>query len=265
MRPKRSLGQNFLLNSEIATRIAEFAALDPIDTVLEIGPGRGVLTMVLSGKVGSVVAVEKDDGLYRLLADDSEIASNVRLVHGDILEMELEGLVPRWSKLVANLPYNIVSKVLMKLVNNPGYFSEIVIMVQKEVGLRICADPGSHTYSALSVIAGIVFNTVPGFIVGPKNFYPRPKVDSMVLKLLPKQRDLPDDMDMSLFKKVVFACFSFRRKMLKNSLVNLDGVDQVRLEEIARIARIDLTSRPQALSPGDFYRIARVYKRIQQT
>jgi len=265
VRPKRSLGQNFLLNKEIARRIADFGSLNKKDTVLEIGPGRGVLTRILAGRVDRVVAVEKDDTLYRFLEESLGVEGNVALVHGDILDMEIEDLVASGAKLVANLPYNIVSRLLMKLVDNPGYLSEIVIMVQKEVGQRICADTGSHAYSALSVIAGLVFKAIPGFILSPKNFYPRPRVDSMVIKLVPRQGDLPEGMDMSIFKKVVFTCFSFRRKMLKNSLVSLAGVEGETLEEISRIARIDLTSRPQSLSPADFYRIAKVYKGLKHT
>jgi len=262
MMPKRSLGQNFLLNTDVVEKMALLASLNKEDTVLEIGPGKGILTDAIARHAGNVVAIEKDDVLYDKLEASFDKRPNIRLVHGDILDYNFAELVPGSSKLVANPPYNIASHVLMKVFDTPKYFSSIVIMIQKEVGRRICAPVGSHDYSALTTILGIAFYATPGFVVGSKNFYPRPKVDSIVVKLLPRKEAWVDRLDLPAFKKVVFAAFHFRRKMLKNSLIALNGVNHKILSEIGRMSHIDLNRRPQNLSPREFYGITKAYQAL---
>lgn len=185
MRPKHSLGQNFLKSPGIIDKIIRFSEVNSTDTVLEIGPGTGVLTARLLDLAAEVVAVEKDDALIIDLQEKFKNYSGLMLLHGDILEFDLNEIVREGMKVVANLPYNIATNVILRLADIPEKLKAVVVMVQKEVALRVCSHAGQKDYSALSVILSSVFNYVPGFVVGPKNFYPVPKVDSMVIKLVP--------------------------------------------------------------------------------
>jgi 16S rRNA (adenine1518-N6/adenine1519-N6)-dimethyltransferase len=143
MRPKRSLGQNFLTNPHIIAKIIRFADLMPDDTVLEIGPGRGILTIELVWRASRVIAVEKDDKLFAQLKSTFADVPNLTLVHGDILDRNMQVVAPQGAKLLANLPYNIATQIILRLADIPAHFSSIIVMLQKEVGERICASPGT--------------------------------------------------------------------------------------------------------------------------
>jgi 16S rRNA (adenine1518-N6/adenine1519-N6)-dimethyltransferase len=261
MRAKRSLGQNFLKSIGIVEKIADFADLMPKDHVVEIGPGKGILTKALAEKVSCVTAIEKDDMLFEELVELFADQENVLLIHGDILEYDLSNIIKSGDKLVANLPYNIATQLIIRLTDYAQLLSAVVVMVQKEVAVRICAHIEQKDYSGLSVLVSSVFDTIPGFVVSPDNFYPKPKVFSQVIKLIPKKEPVPVD-DRGLFKKVVYQAFSQRRKMLRNSLMGLANMDKDRLRYIAQKACIDLDKRPQDLSPEDYYRISVSYKHL---
>ncbi len=256
MSPKSSLGQNFLKNPGIVEKIIHFAEVSENDVVLEIGPGTGVLTARLLEEASRVIAVEKDDRLCEKLGRKFAYRENLELIHGDILESDLAGLVSERMKIVANLPYNIASQIILRLADVSGRLASVVVMVQKEVGMRICASMGQKDYSALTVILSAVFDASPGFIVGPKNFHPVPKVDSMVIRLVPKESTIPEAHRKG-FRGTVFAAFGQRRKMLRNSLLQLSGLTRDLLEEAAGDVGISLDQRPQDLSWEDFYRLSR--------
>lgn len=260
MRAKRSLGQNFLVNVGIAEKIIAFAGLLPDDRVVEIGPGRGVLTRILARSAAQVTAVEKDDRLYDQLTDVFSGQRHVAIIHGDILECDLSDLIKSDTKIVANLPYNIASQLIIRFADYAEELSSIVVMVQKEVAERICAKAGQKEYSALSVLVSSAFEAVPGFIVSPNNFVPAPKVTSQVIKLVPKGGLIPKDQG-RIFRIIVFQAFSQRRKMLKNSLMGLAHMDKDLLHDIARDADIDLSKRPQDLSAQDYHRLSISYAR----
>jgi 16S rRNA (adenine1518-N6/adenine1519-N6)-dimethyltransferase len=261
MRPKSSLGQHFLKSQGIVDRIVRFAGVGGEDTVLEIGPGTGVLTSKLIAYAGRVVAVEKDDELSGSLPGKLGDPPNLTVLHGDILELRMDHLVSPGMKVVANLPYNIASQIILRLAEVSDQLSAVVVMVQKEVGLRICARTGDKDYSALTVILSSRFRCTPGFLVGPKNFFPEPKVDSLVIKLVPREDALPAAV-YGDYQKVAFAAFGMRRKMLRNSLLGLPGITKDLLPELARLAEVSLDDRPQALSIEAFTRLARAYRQI---
>ncbi len=261
MSPKSSLGQNFLKNPGIVDKIIRFADLQEHETVLEIGPGKGALTGRLLGEAARVIAVEKDDALYEDLQERFGDNPRLILIHGDILEVDLSGLISPGTKVVANLPYNIATQVILRLSTLSGSLSAIVVMVQKEVGERICAQVGGSAYSAMSVLLAPFFDPVPGFLVGPNNFHPVPKVDSMVLKLLPR-KDTISAAEIDDFRKVVLGAFGQRRKMLRNSLMSIPGVSRDVLESMAGFAEISLNRRPQDLSWVNFQDLARAYKKF---
>ena len=166
--------------------MASLAAIGSQDAVVEVGPGRGMLTRVLLKYASEVIAIEKDDKLFEQLGIGLRDYSSLHLIHQDILESDLGLIIPHGAKIVSNLPYNIASQLIMRLVDHARRIQSVVVMIQKEVGQRICAHVGDKNYSLLSVIVAAGFDASPGFIVGPNNFFPQPKVDSQVIKLIPK-------------------------------------------------------------------------------
>ncbi|MGC9323180.1 MAG: 16S rRNA (adenine(1518)-N(6)/adenine(1519)-N(6))-dimethyltransferase RsmA [Desulfomonilia bacterium] len=252
MRPKRSLGQHFLVNSSIVDRIVAFAEL-AAEPVLEVGPGKGILTRGLITRASSVLAVEKDDELFEKLGETFKGQENLRLIHGDILDMELGDLLVDGMKIIANLPYNIASRFIIRLLKDASKLAAVVVMVQREVAERVCACPGDTAYSALSVLVSSAFDSHRGFVVHPANFSPRPKVDSQVLKLIPRPCPVAVT-ELDTFQDVVFCAFRNRRKMLKNSLVHLPGMKPDVLEYLARETGVDLKKRPQDI-PQEVYRL----------
>lgn len=259
MKPKYSLGQNFLKNQAVVDKIITLARLDGNDKVLEIGPGTGVLTDKLLRHAALVVAVEKDDGLFERLMQRFQGHPRLVLKHGDILEYDMNELLSPGMKVVANLPYNIATPIILRLADVSEMPSSVVVMVQKEVGLRICASPGDRDYSALSVLLMAVFERDQGFVVGPESFSPRPKVDSMAIRLVPKDRPIPEP-ERGAFQKVVLAAFGNRRKMLRNSLMRLPGMTKESLLKIELDSGVSLGKRPQDLSPEEFFCLSRAYR-----
>jgi 16S rRNA (adenine1518-N6/adenine1519-N6)-dimethyltransferase len=261
MRPKRSLSQNFLKNVGIAEKMASLAGIGKQDTVVEVGPGRGMLTRVLLKYASKVIAIEKDDNLFEQLIEDLRGYSNLELVHQDILESDLARIIPHGSKIVSNLPYNIATQFIMRLVDHADRIQSVVVMIQKEVGQRICAHVGDKTYSLLSVIVAAGFDASPGFIVGPHNFFPRPKVDSKVIRLVPKSSPIPRS-DMEMFWRVVAKAFGQRRKTLRNTLSQLPSMDDETLGTLSSYAGIDLGQRPQEITPEQYHLFSKGYEEL---
>jgi 16S rRNA (adenine1518-N6/adenine1519-N6)-dimethyltransferase len=259
--PKRSLGQNFLINAHITDSIIQFSGLKHGETVLEIGPGRGALTKKLAETAGRVVAVEKDNGLAESLKAYFTGIEGVELINADILERDMRLIAPAGSLLIANLPYNIATVIIISLLNIPTHFSSATVMVQKEVGERICAEPGTKSYSALSVLVSSCFDSIAGPVVGPDNFFPKPRVDSILIRLLPKIDPVSPEI-LAVLKKVVFCAFNSRRKMLRNSLSNLVEITPETLQLLEKSSGIDFTRRPQELGLSEFINLTRSYMEI---
>jgi 16S rRNA (adenine1518-N6/adenine1519-N6)-dimethyltransferase len=261
MRPKRSLGQNFLNNVGIAEKMASLADIGGQDTVVEVGPGRGMLTRVLLKYASEVIAIEKDDNLFEQLGAGLMDYRNLQLIHQDILESDLGLVIPYGAKIVSNLPYNIATQLIMRLVTHARRIQSVVVMIQKEVGQRICAQVGDKTYSLLSVIVAAGFDASPGFIVGPNNFFPQPKVDSQVIKLIPKSSPIPQP-DMEVFWRVVAKAFGQRRKTLRNTLSQLPSMDDETLGKLSSYAGIDLGQRPQEITPEQYHMFSKDYEEL---
>ena len=247
-RPKKQLGQNFLINPEALKIILEAGALTAGDTVIEIGAGLGCLTEVLAQHAGRVIAIEVDELLYNALAahfgvsrdevtsplqkDEGPLSrqksthSRVQLLNADILKLELNsllsdgnpGTVPATFKVIANLPYSITTPILWKLLAHHKHIHSCVLMMQKEVAERIVAGPGGKTYGALTI--GVAYYAEATLIatLSPENFYPAPKVDSAILKLEMRETPKVAVDNAEFFFKVVRTAFRTRRKMLKNAL-----------------------------------------------
>ena len=225
-RPKKQLGQNFLVNPEALEIILAAGALTDTDTVIEIGAGLGCLTDVLARRAKRVIAVEVDELLYKALAAQFSANSHVHLLNADILKLELNsllsdgtGTVPTTFKVIANLPYSITTPILWKLLDYHKQIHSCVLMTQKEVAERIVAEPGGKDYGALTI--GVTYRADATLIatLSPENFYPAPKVDSALLKLTMRQHPKVKVDNEEFFFKVVRTAFRTRRKMLKNTLV----------------------------------------------
>ena len=225
-RPKKQLGQNFLVNPEPLKIILEAGALTAHDTVIEIGAGLGCFTEVMARHVERVIAVEVDELLFNALAAQFSTDSRVQLLNADILKVEFDsllsegtGTVPTTFKVIANLPYSITTPILWKLLAHHKQIHSCVLMMQKEVAERIAAPPGGKDYGALTI--GVTYYAEATLIatLPPENFYPAPKVDSALLKLTMREKPKVAVEDEELFFRIVRTAFRTRRKMLKNALV----------------------------------------------
>lgn len=256
LRAKRSLGQNFLLDLNLTGRIARAAA--PLDgvTVIEIGPGPGGLTRALLAQgAHRVIAVERDD---RAIAALEEIAARypgrLDVVAADALGLDLRERAAPPTRIVANLPYNIATALLVSWLTTepwPPWYDRLVLMFQREVAQRITAGPGSRTYGRLSVLAGWRTQARILFDIAPQAFVPPPKVTSSLVQLIPREAPLP--CERRALERVTEAAFGQRRKMLRQSLKSL-GRDPVPLLERAGI---DPTARAEDIPVEGFAALAR--------
>jgi 16S rRNA (adenine1518-N6/adenine1519-N6)-dimethyltransferase len=258
--PKKSLGQCFLIEREYARRIAQAAAASGTKTVLEIGPGRGILTGELLSAVTEVVAVEIDRRLIESLNTKFGTFAGFSLRHEDFLDVAFEQILPPGECMVAgNLPYHLVSEVLFKLFahaqsarKNPAmpWISRAVLMMQKEVAERVTAVPGKKTWSRISVFSQIEAATQYLFTVPAAAFQPVPKVDGGVVQLDFYRLPPAYPADFTVFERMVRYTFQHRRKMLKSSLAGLAGIHPFWQE-----ADLDFTRRPETLSCAEWTRL----------
>jgi 16S rRNA (adenine1518-N6/adenine1519-N6)-dimethyltransferase len=262
LRARKELGQNFLKEASVAERIVDRAALMPDDVVLEIGAGLGILTVAAARKAGSVIAVEKDRQLVSLLKVELQVHgfTHVQVREGNILSLPLQKWVePGTPPLVVlgNLPYNISSQVVVKLIQERRSVDRAVLMFQKELAERLCAGPGNRTYGRLSVILQYCAALTPLFDVRAAQFHPRPKVDSAVLGIQFKTRiERPAD-DEQLFTRVVQAAFGQRRKTLRNAIsAGLLPLDAAAAAAVLEASGIDPRRRAETLSVDEFVTLA---------
>jgi 16S rRNA (adenine1518-N6/adenine1519-N6)-dimethyltransferase len=263
VRAKKALGQNFLVDDSVLTRIV--ACVDPTaeDAILEIGPGRGALSRLLARSGARFLAIEWDRDLLPLLTAEFASLENVEIGHGDILRVDLQQLLvarggSRKWKVAANLPYNISSQVLFRFLEHPELFERLVLMLQKEVGDRLVAPPACKDYGALTVLLRLHFDIRREFLVKPGSFRPVPKVDSCVLRFIPLAKPRAEVGDEELFRRVVKGAFNQRRKTLLNSLRSAGlGDDGAELTEACARCGIDGGRRGETLSLEEFAALTR--------
>ncbi|HEV2671481.1 MAG TPA: 16S rRNA (adenine(1518)-N(6)/adenine(1519)-N(6))-dimethyltransferase RsmA [Gemmatimonadales bacterium] len=243
----RRLGQHFLSDPKILGRIVD--ALDPVpgETVLEIGPGKGTLTDALLGRGLHVVAIEKDKHLAGAL-----VRANLTVIAGDALRLDW----PRAPKIVGNIPYYITSPLIDKALT-PPLPERVVFLVQEEVADRIAAKPGSKTYGALSVGVQAVARVEKLFTVAAGAFRPPPKVRSALIRLTPRVEPLVTTDEIGSLRAFVTACFSKRRKQLKNAV---PGLSEAELRSLG----FDVAVRPERLPPQAFVQLLRASRGAEQ-
>lgn len=250
----KARGQNFIINPSVCPRMAEECGAGKDDGVLEIGPGIGVLTAELAKVAGKVVSIELDSGLVPILSETLSNFDNVKIIEGDALKLNLKEIIEREFSgkkvfVCANIPYNISSKLVMKLLESNLNIEAVTVMVQKEFADRICAKVGSRQSGAITVGAAFFASCTELFGVSAGSFFPPPKVDSTVMKLVPYKHPPVEVKDRNFFMKTVNAGFCQRRKTLQNSLgsglsVSKASVEKALLEmgknPLARIEELDL-------------------------
>ncbi len=252
--PNKRLGQNFLIDPNIVRKIVGLAELSPNDHVLEIGPGRGILTEALSRTAGHVTAIEVDSRLYAYLKTKQAELPNVELVCEDALAYPVENL-PIGTVVVANLPYYISTPLLFRLLDQRSRFPRMVLMLQDEVADRMVAKPGGSDYGVLSVMAQYAAETTKSFRVSAQCFRPRPEVASAVVLLRMNERTRLSQQEEIAFRALVKAAFAHRRKTLVNSLRD-EGYELHSVTEMLRRLDIASTRRAETLSVEDFLRLA---------
>lgn len=265
-RAKRSLGQNFLVDPGVQSGIV--AALDPEpgDEVFEIGPGRGALTRRLAGRVRRLRAVELDAELAEALAAELADVPDVEIVHGNALEAELTAWAdrPEAVKVVGNIPYNITTPLLFRILDARPRPALALLMVQREVADRILAPPGGKTYGALSVAIRSAAEVERVFHVGRRAFRPVPEVDSTVLRLRPHSPPRLTDAEERDLRSLTRAAFGWRRKRLRTTLRDSAayGLDAAELARVEETSGVDLERRPETLDPEAFLSLSRALRAV---
>jgi 16S rRNA (adenine1518-N6/adenine1519-N6)-dimethyltransferase len=259
-RPKRSLGQNFLVDGNLQRKIVKALKVGPEDDVLEIGPGRGALTKHLVGLSGTLTLVELDRELAEALRGELEGVEGVRVIQGDILETDLSELTPRVNelKVVGNIPYNITTPILFHLLDRPRP-KEILLMVQKEVADRILASPGTSSFGALTVGVRSVAEVDRVLKVPASAFRPVPAVDSVVIRVRPFQPEPLTLEEEKALRKLTRAAFQQRRKQFQTILRGHPelGLSHEELSQVEEETGFDLRRRPETFSPQEFIRLSR--------
>ena len=262
---KKSFGQNFLYDEDILNDIISFANVSKDDFVLEIGPGKGTLTKLLSNNCKKILPIELDNDLISFL-NSTFVNTNVTILHKDFLKTTDEELLDIFKsmsyqneniKVVANIPYNITSLIINKLLSSK-LINEITLLVQKEVADRICAKDDTHDYGILTLAVKYYADAIPGFIVDKKYFRPIPKVDSKVIKIVKHPVAFDEDFTKKFFKTIK-AAFSKRRKTLANSLSSSSAnITKEQIEDCLSKLNINTMARPEDLSIDNYFSLTKM-------
>ncbi|GHP13124.1 ribosomal RNA small subunit methyltransferase A [Lentilactobacillus fungorum] len=261
---KKSLGQNFLVDLNILTKIVEAAKIKKTDDVIEIGPGIGGLTEQLAQSAHQVLGFEIDQNLLPVLKETLAPYDNIQILNQDILKANLPKIVAellpgdRPLKVVANLPYYITTPIVMNLLASPLHFESIVVMMQKEVAERLTASPSTKAYGSLSVIVQEMNQVDISFIVPKTAFIPQPKVDSAIVRLTKRENRSVKPFDEKRFAGFVRGCFMHQRKTLWNNLLGFFGKADDTKETITKVlnsVQINPTDRAEQLTVTQFVQL----------
>jgi 16S rRNA (adenine1518-N6/adenine1519-N6)-dimethyltransferase len=255
LRPSKALGQHYLADPNTARKVARLGGVGPSGTVLEVGPGLGSLTLALREAGSEVVAVEADPRLLPALAEVLGDDPGVRVELGDALRVDLAALAPTARRLVANLPYNIAAGLVLKVLAEVPAVDHQVVMVQREVGDRLAAPPGSPAYGAPSAKLAAQATARILAPVSRRVFVPEPHVDSVLLGVTRRRHPATEGLEVAELGRVIDAAFSQRRKTLRNALRGL-GLDAAEVEALGRAAGVDLGLRAERLDVAAFAALA---------
>ena len=267
LKPRKRFGQHFLMQPAIAARIVDHAELQQSDVVVEIGPGLGALTQFIAPRVDRLHLVELDWDLAAYLTKATRSIADRVLVHQlDVLQFDFQGLAQSEGKrlvVLGNLPYNISSPLIFHLLEALQSIKRAVFMVQREVGDRLAAGAGSKSYGVLSVLLGVYAQVTKLFLVGQEQFMPKPEVDSLVIRMEFPDSRREEKPSFRFFRSVVNLAFQQRRKTLRNSLRSLLGNELGGLEHALAPIGVNLTQRPETVSPQQFFQLAGILEDLQ--
>jgi 16S rRNA (adenine1518-N6/adenine1519-N6)-dimethyltransferase len=250
VKPLKRFGQNYLRDKNIIKKIVEKLNPKSDDTIVEIGPGHGAVTELIYGKIKNFVAVEIDK---RVIGDLQKRFPGMQIIQSDFLKVDIDslGIIPKNKiRIIGNIPYNLTSSIIFKLIRNSELIDDAVLMVQYEVSKRFTADKGTKEYGILTVLLSYFTNTELCFKVSPNAFYPKPKVTSAVVHLRLKNLDITKE-NREMFISIVKASFGNRRKTLKNSLSN-----SIFKSLNFSHSGIDLSRRAEQLDIEDFIKLS---------
>ena len=258
--PKKSLGQNFLIDKNIIKKIINLSNIQNRH-VIEIGPGNGELTdEIINNKPKSITLIEKDFDLSKKLQKKYSENKNLIIFNNDVLKFDLEKIIKKESMIIGNLPYNISSQILVKMIKFkkwPPNFYDLIFMFQKELGEKIIGLYQTPNYGRISILANSRLKVINNFFVSPNCFRPKPKITSMVIHFKPKST-LLSIKDILNLEKVTKIFFSNKRKMINKNIKKLFTQKQIK-----SLNQLDLKSRPTELNPEMYYKITKLYEKIK--
>lgn len=255
---KKSLGQHLLTDKNILNKIIKFSFVSKKDLVLEIGTGTGLLTQKLAGQVKKIISFEIDKSFESKLAPMLAACPNLEIIYKDFLKLNLDDFFKKnkkkW-KVIANLPYNIASQIIIKLLQNKKYFKDIYVTIQKEVASRICAEVNSPQYGVLTLLVKIYAECEHLFDISPGSFFPQPKVTSSFIKITPKKIKKNSFNEETLIK-IIKSAFGQRRKKIINALATT-GLSKEKIKEALLKAKINPGRRGEALTLDEFEELSK--------
>jgi 16S rRNA (adenine1518-N6/adenine1519-N6)-dimethyltransferase len=261
--PKKRWGQHFLVDRNILNKVIRTAQVGKDDVILEIGPGLGEMTLALARQAKKVIAVEIDPKLTEILKEKLKCYPNVEVTQRDILKADFSQFLGKEGqpiKVVANLPYQISTPILFRFIDSKRIFSTLTLMLQREVAERMVALPGRKEYGPLSIFVQSASSPSICFFIKPSAFFPPPKVESAVVHMVWKERTIVEPKDEDWFKRIVRACFGYRRKTLLNALKHSALPLPKELEKRMGKIGIDPRRRPETLRIQEFTRLSEVLR-----
>ena len=257
--PKKSLGQNFLIDKNIIKKIVDLIEIKN-KNIIEIGPGKGALTdEILKKNPKSLTVIEKDFNFTKNLKLKYLENKTIKVLNNDILKFDIDNINCKNSVIFGNLPYNISSQILVKLLksnNWPPQYTDLILMFQKELGEKIIGKYPSSDYGRLSILSNYRLNIINKFLVSPNSFFPKPKVVSIVIHFKPMKKSLFKIRSINNLEKITNIFFSNKRKMIKKNIKKI-----LNESEIQKILNLNLNSRPSEIKPETYYKITELFEK----
>ena len=256
---KKSLGQNFLIDLNIIKKIINLVNIKS-KNIIEIGPGKGALTdEIIKKNPKSLLLIEKDDNLFKELNKRFSNKKEIKIFNADILKFNMEKNIKKYSIIFGNLPYNISSQILVKILRFnkwPPNFTDIIFMFQKELAEKIIAEYPSSNYGRLSILSSFRLNVIKKFLVSPNCFFPKPKINSMIIHLKPKKEKILKFRKVTNLEKITNILFSNKRKMINKNIKKI-----LSKKKIESIDGLKLHLRPANLKPEIYYKITELFEK----
>ena len=263
IKPKKSLGQNFLVDNKLLEQIANIGEITNEDVILEVGAGTGNLTeKLIYQNPKKIIAIEKDENLCKILKNKFGEKNNIKIINENIMNINEEKITDNKVIIFGNLPYNISTQILAKFISTnmwPPFYKKIIFMFQKEVADRILAKCNTKQYSRITILANFKLDVIEKFEISKKCFFPIPNVDSKIIAFKPKMKNNYKISNIKNLEKITHIFFSNKRKMINKPFSKIFD----NYKEVAEQLKIDLNLRPSELSCNDYYRLTEYYEKTK--